>query len=79
MIAIIDAHCHVFPDKIAEKSKESVRDFYQLPMYTSGTAAHLKAEKKPFQLYEQNYQIVKQLIFTPAVTAGVKINCFTIC
>ena len=69
MIQIIDAHCHVFPDKIAEKSKEAVRDFYQLPMYTSGTAVHLKAEQKPFTLYQQNYQIVKQIIFTPAVTA----------
>ena len=27
---IIDIHTHIYPDKIARKATESVRDFYQL-------------------------------------------------
>ena len=69
IIPIIDAHCHVFPDPIAEKSKDSVRDFYELPMYTSGTAAHLRAERERIiTAGGRQYQIVRQLICAPAVT-----------
>lgn len=65
---VIDAHCHVFPDKIAEKSKISVRDFYELPMYTSGTAEHLKNERNNIiEIDGRKFQIVKQLICSPAV------------
>jgi len=68
IIPVIDAHCHIFPDKIADKSKESVREFYELPMYTSGTVAHLQAERNQIiEIYHQKYQIVKQLICSPAV------------
>ena len=27
---IIDIHTHIYPDKVARKATESVRDFYQL-------------------------------------------------
>ena len=27
---IIDIHTHIYPEKIAEKATQSVRDFYQL-------------------------------------------------
>ncbi len=67
-IPVIDAHCHIFPDKIAEKSKESVRDFYELPMYTSGTVSHLQAERSQMiKIHNQNYKIIRQLICSPAV------------
>lgn len=67
-IPVIDAHCHIFPDKIAEKSRDSVRDFYELPMYTSGTVSHLQAERKQsIKIQNQNYKIVRQLICSPAV------------
>ena len=67
-IPVIDAHCHIFPDKIADKSKESVRDFYELPMYTSGTVSHLQAERgKIIEIQHQKYKIVRQLICSPAV------------
>ena len=28
---IIDIHTHIYPDKIAKKASDSVRDFYQIP------------------------------------------------
>ena len=67
-IPVIDAHCHVFPDKIAEKSKDAVREFYQLPMYTSGTVSHLQAERNQIiRIENQDYKIIRQLICSPAV------------
>lgn len=33
---IIDAHCHVYPDKIADKAVASIRDFYDLHMSYDG-------------------------------------------
>lgn len=33
---IIDAHCHIYPDKIASKAVEAIGEFYNLPMYYDG-------------------------------------------
>ena len=33
---IIDAHCHVYPDKIASRAVEAIGQFYDLPMYYDG-------------------------------------------
>lgn len=69
IIPIIDAHCHVFPDQIAEKSKFAVKDFYEMPMYTTGNTANLDNERKRIvQIGERKYRIIKQLISAPAVT-----------
>ncbi len=38
---IIDCHCHVYPDKIAEKAVESIGCFYDLDMYYDGKASTL--------------------------------------
>lgn len=35
---IIDAHAHIFPDKIAEKAVKSISDFYEMPMKSEGYA-----------------------------------------
>lgn len=45
---IIDAHCHIFPQKIAEKATVSIGQFYQLAMHEVGSAEHLLAEIEPF-------------------------------
>lgn len=38
----IDIHCHIYPDNIAEKAAQSVRDFYQINgANTTGTVAQL--------------------------------------
>ncbi|MGN0688725.1 MAG: amidohydrolase family protein [Oscillospiraceae bacterium] len=38
---IIDAHAHIFPDKIAEKAAIGIGDFYDLKMGNDGTLATL--------------------------------------
>lgn len=38
---IIDAHAHIFPEKIAEKAVKSIGDFYGIPMDGCGTAEML--------------------------------------
>lgn len=38
---IIDAHCHIFPDKIANKAAHSIGDFYEVPMFSDASADSL--------------------------------------
>lgn len=38
---IIDAHCHIYPDKIAEKAAHSTGEFYSLPMKYDGKVSTL--------------------------------------
>ena len=38
---VIDCHCHVYPDKIADKAVESIGGFYDLPMFYDGKASTL--------------------------------------
>lgn len=38
---IIDAHCHVYPDKIADKAVEAIGRFYDLDMYYDGRCSTL--------------------------------------
>lgn len=38
---IIDAHAHIFPQKIEEKAVKSIGDFYDLKMYGSGSSEAL--------------------------------------
>lgn len=40
---VIDTHNHVFPDKIAQRAAQSIRDYYQLPLYGDGTLAGMIA------------------------------------
>lgn len=38
---IIDAHAHVFPDKIAEKATDGISNFYDLPMSYHGRVSEM--------------------------------------
>lgn len=38
---IIDAHTHIFPDKVAERAIGGISAFYGLPMAKAGTSDHL--------------------------------------
>lgn len=38
---IIDAHAHIYPDKIAVKASHSIRDFYDLPVNHDGSVGQL--------------------------------------
>jgi predicted TIM-barrel fold metal-dependent hydrolase len=43
---IVDAHCHIYPEKIAAKAVESVSDFYQLEMRSGGAPDDLLKVKE---------------------------------
>ena len=44
---VIDAHCHIYPEKIASKAVESIGNFYDIPMVCGGTVSDMvSAEKK---------------------------------
>lgn len=43
---IIDAHCHIFPDKIAKKAAKSIGEFYDIPMRHIGSSEELIASGK---------------------------------
>ena len=36
-MTVVDAHVHVYPEKIALRAAESVGDFYQYPMFKEGS------------------------------------------
>ncbi|MBQ4466247.1 MAG: amidohydrolase family protein [Oscillospiraceae bacterium] len=79
ILDIIDAHCHVFPDPIAEKSRGAVGAFYELPMYTSGTLHNLKQERdRVLEFSGRKFRVARQLICSPAVTGHqtASINAF---
>ena len=40
-MAVIDAHAHIYPDKIAAAAVDAVGDFYEVNMFGDGTAAGL--------------------------------------
>ena len=41
---VIDSHCHIYPDKIAEKAVEGISKFYDLPMCYDGKSSTLIEE-----------------------------------
>lgn len=43
---IIDAHCHIFPDKIEQKAVQSIGHFYDIPMDHRGTSENLLRQGK---------------------------------
>jgi predicted TIM-barrel fold metal-dependent hydrolase len=43
---IVDAHCHIYPEKIASKAVESVGHFYQIEMQGKGLADDLLARQR---------------------------------
>lgn len=44
MRKIIDAHCHIYPDKIAERATAATGDFYGIPFACDGKVSTLKKE-----------------------------------
>ena len=44
MFPIIDCHCHIYPDKIAEKAAQGIGKFYNIGMQYDGKATTLYAE-----------------------------------
>ena len=47
MCPIVDSHCHIYPDKIAERAVKGIGDFYDIPMSNGGTVADMvKSERE---------------------------------
>lgn len=59
---IIDAHAHIYPDKIALKATKAIGDFYDIPMEDAGTTSRLLEEGK-------NAGIDKFVVHSCATTA----------
>lgn len=49
---IIDAHVHIFPDKIAEKAVETIGRYYGIPMSCSGTVDDLLVCGRKINVYK---------------------------
>lgn len=62
-MAVIDAHAHIYPDKIAPKAVDAVGDFYLVDMYGKGTVEHLlsSCDKAPITHF-----IVHSVATTPS-------------
>lgn len=41
MCPIVDSHCHIYPEKIAERAVDSIGKFYDIPMSNGGTVADM--------------------------------------
>lgn len=65
---IIDAHCHIYPDKIAEKAAQSTGTFYDLPMKYDGKVSTLLecGEKAGVDKY-----IVQSVATTPKQVSSI--------
>lgn len=57
---IIDAHAHIFPDKIAQKAAKSIGDFYGLSMYSD-------ASSKSLVHHEEKIEIERVLVCSSAL------------
>ena len=56
---IIDCHCHIYPQKIADKAVKAIGDFYDIHMNCQGTCEDLLSEWK-------QYGVDKMLIHSTA-------------
>ena len=48
--SIVDAHAHIFPEKIAQKATENIGRFYDIPMCHLGSAEELLRRGSEFFL-----------------------------
>ncbi|MHB1453035.1 MAG: amidohydrolase family protein [Saccharofermentanales bacterium] len=60
---IIDAHTHIFPDKVAERAVGGISAFYDLPMAMAGTTEHLIETSR-------NAGVVRMLVTSTATSAN---------
>ena len=65
---IINAHCHIYPEKIAAKAVASICDFYGLNVNTSGTAAGLV---KDCEKHGVTHYLVHSVATTPEQVSSI--------
>ncbi len=59
---VIDAHCHIYPEKIAEKAVAATDKFYGSTAYGKGTVKHLVSAYTKFGI---DHAIVQSVATTP--------------
>lgn len=65
---IIDSHCHIYPDKIADKAVEGISKFYDLPMCYDGRASTLINESNKIGVC---HNIIFSVATTPHQVASI--------
>ena len=65
---IIDSHCHIYPDAIAERAVASIGQFYDIPMCLDGTEATLLREGKAAGV---NHYVVFSVATKPSQTKSI--------
>ena len=65
---IIDAHCHIYPDKIAEKASASTSNFYKIPSPWDGKISTLLEQGKNAGI---DHFIVQSVATTPKQVSSI--------
>ncbi len=65
---IIDAHCHIYPDKIAQKASESTGNFYSIPMCLDGKISTLLEHGKKAGI---EHFLVQSVATTPKQVSSI--------
>ena len=65
---IIDSHCHIYPDKIAEKASASTSDFYKMPSLFDGKISTLLMRGGSAGI---DHFIVQSVATTPKQVSGI--------
>ena len=65
---IIDAHCHIYPDKIAQKASESTGNFYSIQMSLDGKISTLLEHGKTAGI---SHFIVQSVATTPKQVSSI--------
>lgn len=65
---IIDSHCHIYPDKIAEKASRSTGEFYHMPSRLDGKVSTLLARGAQAGI---THFIVQSVATTPHQVSGI--------
>lgn len=65
---IIDSHCHIYPDKIAQKASASTSDFYKMPSLFDGKISTLLERGGDAGI---DHFIVQSVATTPRQVSGI--------
>ncbi len=65
---IIDSHCHIYPEKIAQKASDSTAGFYNAPVKYDGTLSRLNALEADAGI---EHFIVQSVAVTPSQAGGI--------
>lgn len=68
MQKVINTHCHIYPEKIADKAVEGIRDFYDLNMSLNGTVENLLEDGSKVGVV---HYLIQSVATTPKQVASI--------